>query len=58
MSPVRREAMNAFLVVAGIMSAGMGLKGFLFSSHFIDGGVTGISIRPPWSPAAINARLP
>jgi len=44
MSPVRREAMNALLIVAGIMSAGMGLKGFLFSSHFIDGGVTGVSM--------------
>jgi uncharacterized membrane-anchored protein YitT (DUF2179 family) len=28
----------------GILSAGMGLKGFLLPSHFIDGGVTGISI--------------
>ena len=44
MSPIRREAMNAFLIIAGIMSAGMGLKGFLFSSHFIDGGVTGVSM--------------
>ncbi|MBC8083583.1 MAG: YitT family protein, partial [Hymenobacter sp.] len=32
------------LVVAGILCAGMGLKGFLLSSHFIDGGVTGISM--------------
>jgi uncharacterized membrane-anchored protein YitT (DUF2179 family) len=31
-------------VVAGIVSAGMGLKGFLLSSHFIDGGVTGVSM--------------
>jgi len=30
--------------VAGILSAGMGLKGFLMSSRFIDGGVTGISM--------------
>ena len=36
--------MNTLLIVAGIMSAGMGLKGFLFSSHFIDGGVTGVSM--------------
>lgn len=28
----------------GILSAGFGLKGFLLSSHFIDGGVTGISM--------------
>ncbi|MBW4890765.1 YitT family protein [Mucilaginibacter sp. HMF5004] len=32
------------LVILGILSAGMGIKGFLLSSHFIDGGVTGISM--------------
>jgi len=32
------------LIVLGIFSAGLGLKGFLLSSHFIDGGVTGISM--------------
>lgn len=32
------------LIVLGILSAGMGIKGFLLSSHFIDGGVTGISM--------------
>ncbi|PJJ59132.1 YitT family protein [Hymenobacter chitinivorans] len=32
------------LIVLGILCAGMGLKGFLLSSHFIDGGVTGISM--------------
>jgi len=32
------------LVVLGILSAGVGLKAFLLSSHFIDGGVTGISM--------------
>lgn len=31
-------------IVLGILSAGMGLKGFLLSSKFIDGGVTGISM--------------
>ncbi|WP_240737215.1 YitT family protein [Hymenobacter metallicola] len=35
---------NLALIVAGILCAGMGLKGFLLSSHFIDGGVTGISM--------------
>lgn len=35
---------NFVLIVSGILSAGMGLKGFLLSSHFIDGGVTGISM--------------
>lgn len=28
----------------GILSAGLGLKGFLLPSGFIDGGVTGISL--------------
>ena len=32
------------LVLLGILSASLGLKGFLLSSHFIDGGVTGISM--------------
>jgi uncharacterized membrane-anchored protein YitT (DUF2179 family) len=39
-----REALNAALIVLGILSAGMGLKGFLLSSHVIDGGVTGVSM--------------
>ena len=32
------------LTILGILSAGMGLKGFLLASRFIDGGVTGISM--------------
>ncbi len=39
-----RELINVALIVMGILSAGMGLRGFLFSSDFIDGGVTGISM--------------
>lgn len=39
-----RELINSLLIVLGILSAGMGIKGFLLSSHFIDGGVTGISM--------------
>jgi uncharacterized membrane-anchored protein YitT (DUF2179 family) len=39
-----RELINVLLIVAGICAAGMGIKGFLLSSHFIDGGVTGISM--------------
>lgn len=35
---------NMAFILAGILSAGMGLKGFLLSSHFIDGGATGISM--------------
>ena len=38
------ELLNTVLVVAGVLAAGMGLKGFLFSSNFIDGGVTGVSM--------------
>jgi uncharacterized membrane-anchored protein YitT (DUF2179 family) len=39
-----RALINLALILLGILSAGMGLKGFLLSSHFIDGGVTGISM--------------
>ncbi|MDQ4139419.1 MAG: YitT family protein [Bacteroidota bacterium] len=35
---------NVALIIGGIFAAGFGLKGFLLSSHFIDGGVTGISM--------------
>lgn len=38
------ETINFLLISLGIISAGMGIKGFLLSSHFIDGGVTGISM--------------
>jgi uncharacterized membrane-anchored protein YitT (DUF2179 family) len=36
--------LHAVLTVAGILSAGMGIHGFLLSSNFIDGGVTGVSM--------------
>jgi uncharacterized membrane-anchored protein YitT (DUF2179 family) len=36
------EATNTALIALGILSAAMGLKGFLLSSNFIDGGVTGV----------------
>ena len=39
-----REVINTALIVLGILSAGLGLKGFLMSSRFIDGGVTGVSM--------------
>jgi uncharacterized membrane-anchored protein YitT (DUF2179 family) len=39
-----RELLNAFLIALGIFSAGLGLKGFLLPSGFIDGGVTGVSL--------------
>ena len=38
------EVFNVLLIVLGIVSAGMGLHGFLRSSKFIDGGVTGVSM--------------
>src|SRR5678816_1347361 len=44
MSPVARELRNTLLIILGILSAGMGLHGFLRSSNFIDGGVTGVSM--------------
>ena len=39
-----RELKNVALIVPAIFSAGMGIHGFLLSSRFIDGGVTGISM--------------
>src|SRR6476660_648897 len=44
MKRLARELLNAGLIGLGIVSAGMGLKGFLLSSNFIDGGVTGVSM--------------
>ncbi|MFD0750335.1 YitT family protein [Mucilaginibacter calamicampi] len=40
----RTEASKIAMIVAGIISAAFGLKGFLIPNHFIDGGVTGISL--------------
>jgi uncharacterized membrane-anchored protein YitT (DUF2179 family) len=39
-----RELANTALIGLGIFSAAFGIKGFLISSHFIDGGVTGVSM--------------
>jgi uncharacterized membrane-anchored protein YitT (DUF2179 family) len=44
MRRVAGEAGHVALIALGVLSAGLGLKGFLLSSHFIDGGVTGISM--------------
>lgn len=44
MKRVFREAMHLLLIIAGVFSAAFGLKGFLLSSRFIDGGVTGVSM--------------
>ena len=39
-----RSLLNFTLIVGGVFSAAFGLKGFLLSSRFIDGGVTGVSM--------------
>jgi len=39
-----RTIKDTIFIIAGVLSAGMGIKGFLTSSHFIDGGVTGVSM--------------
>lgn len=41
---ISREALRLATITLGVFSAGMGLRGFLMSSHFIDGGVTGVSM--------------
>lgn len=44
LKPWQRELKNIALIVLAIFSAGMGIHGFLLSSRFIDGGVTGVSM--------------
>jgi len=39
-----QQAANTGCVLAGILAAGLGVKGFLVPNHFIDGGVTGVSM--------------
>jgi uncharacterized membrane-anchored protein YitT (DUF2179 family) len=41
---IRQQLVDAFLIMIGMLSAGLGLKGFLLPNGFIDGGVTGISL--------------
>ncbi|MGZ8538219.1 MAG: YitT family protein [Flavisolibacter sp.] len=41
---ILKEFKNYFLILLAILSAAMGIKGYLLSSKFIDGGVTGISM--------------
>lgn len=54
-----REAINSVLIGLGIFSAGMGLKGFLLSSNFIDGGVTGVSmLLDKTTPLPLSVWLP
>ena len=41
---VIRHTKDVILITFGIFSAAFGLKGFLLTNHFIDGGATGISL--------------
>lgn len=41
---LKRHIKDFILITAGIFSASFGLKGFLLTNHFIDGGATGISL--------------
>ncbi len=41
---IRHTIRDFVLIGIGIFSAAFGLKGFLFTNHFIDGGATGISL--------------
>ena len=57
MKSAKQTITNTAFVILGILSAGFGLKGFLLSSRFIDGGVTGVSMLiaalspvPVWVP--------
>jgi len=59
MRSIQREVVNVVLILAGIFSAAMGLKGFLLNNHFIDGGVTGISmLLSLTTPAPLAVWLP
>jgi uncharacterized membrane-anchored protein YitT (DUF2179 family) len=56
---IRRELLNGLLIALGILSAGMGLYGFLLSSKFIDGGVTGVSmLLAKVTPLSLSVWLP
>ena len=39
-----RNVKDVFFIVSGITMATIGLKGFLFPNHFLDGGAMGISL--------------
>jgi uncharacterized membrane-anchored protein YitT (DUF2179 family) len=41
---IRQKVLQLLLLLAGVFSAALGLKGFLLPNGFIDGGVTGISL--------------
>lgn len=41
---LKRNIRDGILILVGVFSAAFGLKGFLITNHFIDGGVTGVSL--------------
>lgn len=55
---------DIFLIVIGILSAGLGLKGFLLPNFFLDGGATGIALltarftKIPFAFLLIGVNLP
>ena len=46
---VKENIKDTLFIILGIFSASFGLKGFLIPNHFIDGGVTGISLLVSFS---------
>src|SRR5262249_16323566 len=44
MKSLLHQLRNLALILVGIFSAAFGLKGFLLTSHIVDGGVTGVSM--------------
>jgi len=55
---VMKTIKESIAIGLGILAAGFGLKGFLLSSHFIDGGVTGVSMLvADLSPIPISALI-
>jgi uncharacterized membrane-anchored protein YitT (DUF2179 family) len=56
---IEREAKNTALIVLGVLSAGMGIEGFLVPGGFIDGGVTGVSmLLSRLTPISLSVWLP
>lgn len=41
---VKKLMSDTFMIIAGVLSAGFGLRGFLLPNGFLDGGVMGISL--------------
>lgn len=41
---LKREIINAILIIIGVFSASFGLESFMLPNNFIDGGITGVSL--------------